>query len=172
MDLKIKNGKGVINVPLLEEKLGGVELPYLHVKKGDKTWYTPFIKNSKEKAINKAFFVKLKYKDEKYNLLQRLNLDGYEPPLKIGVITSENGFIRKSVEIKENQGTILFNKAKRLSIYGRCSGDLEKIKLIDLNYNDILMVVVINEFAFFLNYNTEEQKYEAIDINSLEFREE
>lgn len=122
--------------------------------------------------MNRIFNVKLKYKNEKYNLLQRTNIDGYEFPLNIGVITSENGFIRKSAEIKENQETILFNKAKRLSVYRSYSDNLEKIKLIDLDYDDILIVIVLGEQILFINYNTGEQKYEMIDINSLEFREE
>lgn len=172
MDLKIKRDNRNITIPLLEEKLRGVELPYLHVKKKDKTWYAPIVKNSSDDMISDIFNVKLKYKDEKYNLLEEIEFDGVKLPLNIGVITSENGFIRKSAEIKEYQGTILFNKAKRLSVYGRDLDDFKKTKLIDLNYDDIFLIINISNMAIVSNYNTGQNKNRYIDINSLEFREE
>lgn len=172
MDLKIKRDNRDITIPLLEEKLRGVELPYLHVKKGDKTWYAPIVKNSSADIMNDVFNVKLKYKDEKYNLLEEIECDGVKLPLNIGVITSENGFIRKSAEIKEYQENILFNKAKRLSVYGRYLDNLEKTKLIDLNYDDILLITNIPGMAMVSNYNTGQNESGYIDINNLEFREE
>lgn len=59
-----------------------------------------------------------------------------------------------------------------MNVYGKRLSDLGETKLIDLDYDDILMVVVMNEFAFLLNYNTGEQKYEMININSLKFEKE
>lgn len=165
MDLKIKkDNKDYSTTPLLEEKLRGVELPYLHVKKGDKTWYIPVVKNI-NKSIEHFLKFSIKYKGEEYKLLQI-----YENIDDIKVITLVNGEIHNtSISLSVN---IFFNKAKRLILYGWVRD--EETKLINVNYNDVLVIVYFLSDIKCTIYNltTGETVKTYVLRKDLEFREE
>lgn len=166
MDLKIKkDNKDYATIPLLEEKLGGVELPYLHVKKGDKTWYIPVVKNI-NKSIKRFLNISIKYKGEEYILLQ-----GYEDIDDIKVITLVNGEIHNS-NISYSPANIFFNKAKRLILYGWVRD--EETKLINVNYNDVLVIIYFLSDIECTIYNltTGETVKTYVRRRDLEFREE
>ena len=166
MDLKIKkDNKDYSTTPLLEEKLRGVELPYLHVKKGDKTWYIPVVKNI-NKSIKRFLKFSIKYKGEEYILLQ-----GYKDIDDIKVITLVNGEIHNS-NISYSSANIFFNKAKRLILYGWVRD--EETKLINVNYNDVLVIIYFLSDIECTIYNltTGETVKTYVRYRDLEFREE
>lgn len=166
MDLKTKNNNKYYSTTLLlEEKLRGVELPYLHVKKGDKTWYIPVVKNI-NKSIKRFLKFLIKYKGEEYILLQ-----GYQDIEDIKVITLVNGEIHNS-NISYSSVNIFFNKAKRLILYGWVRD--EETKLINVNYNDVLVIIYFLSDIECTIYNltTGETVKTYTRYRDLEFREE
>lgn len=166
MDLKIKkDNKDYSTTLLLEEKLRGVEIPYLYVKKGDKTWYIPVVKNI-NKSIKRFFNFLIKYKGEEYILLQ-----DYKYIDDIKVITFVNGKIHNS-NISDSSVNIFFNKAKRLILYGWVRD--EETKLINVNYNDVLVIIYFLSDIECTIYNltTGETVKNYVRRRDLEFREE
>lgn len=73
MKLNIKKGNEICTTPLLSEKLGGVELPYLHVKKGDKTWYAPLFKKTKYMKDEDVLPIVYTYKGQQYRAISNVD---------------------------------------------------------------------------------------------------
>lgn len=163
MQLKIKkDNKDYATISLLEEKLGGVELPYLHVKKDGKTYYLPMVKNNAPKWASKKIF-KVMYNGEKYSTLN------CESIKDIGVITLVDGKIHQSRDFRMGY-IIFFNKAKRLSLY---TTEENFKKLMDINYDDVITLFYIpRQNGFIVNLTTGETVYGGRSYRHLEFREE
>lgn len=145
MDLIFKiNNNREGSCRLLTEKLGGVELPYLHVKKGDKTWYIPLVKK------NKRYFIP--YYDD------------------IGVITLVDGKIHQSINFRI--GKLIFaNKATPLTLGVNVEGEYHK--LIKINYNDVVRISSTgNRNINFINFTTGNIETIHAFFDELEFREE
>lgn len=137
MDLRIKNSSdNDFIIPLLEEKLGGVELPYLHVKKGGKTWHAPFIKNTDTIELYKSELVimHLKYKETKYVMLRDLNY--------IGVAILKDNKLHLTTKLNRNGKTVIINKAEPLILYKviRENGIKKYTPVMDVNYDDVLYI--------------------------------
>ena len=148
-------------MPFINRKIGGVELPYLHVKKGDKTWYIPLVKNIHGSMKRSLRFM---YKDEEYVPLRCKRKE------EVGVITLVNGKIQQSLNFKDRL-SIFFNKAKRLALYNG-EGEYHK-KLMDINYDDILLMWYPAENSgSIINLTTGETMRDYTGYRYLEFREE
>lgn len=165
MNLKIKkDNEDYATIPLLEEKLGGVELPYLHVKKGDKTWYAPIIEKEKIDIPNDLSLINVNYKRELYTLLD------YTPI----ILTWENGRICRDNEIEIYGLTAVFNKAKQCSLYGDFQWKSGTEKLMEINFGDSLLISSVDQDDVEI-YNLTTKKLiknRGIRVYNLEFREE
>ena len=90
------------------------------------------------------------------------------------ILTWENGRIVQDEEIQDVNITIVFNKAKRCSLYGDFSWKSGVYKLMEINYGDILL---INSWdgnnVIIYNLTTKELiKNKGIRVYALEFRDE
>lgn len=163
MELKFRKNDGrKFSANLLLEKIGGVSLPYLHVKKDGKTYYLPMFKNIHK---SQSCSLKIMYKGEKYS-----TLSGIESIQQIGVITLVDGKIHQSRDF--NVGYMVFlNKAKRLALYDGNRGNHKK--LMDINYDDVITLFHIPyQSGIITNLMTGATAYNHYSYRYLEFREE
>ena len=90
------------------------------------------------------------------------------------VLTWENGRICQDDEIQNVNITIVFNKAKRCSLYGNFSWKKGVYKLMEINYCDVLLINSWDDNNVVIyNLTTKELiKNKGIRVYALEFRDE
>ena len=114
-------------------------------------------------TTNLNTIVNISYKGELYLLL-------FEHELM--TLTWSDGQINQD-NIYDYDIVVVFNKAKQCSLYGYTQNSQVKSKLMDINYNDILLINVVNEEnTMIYNLTTKERIEKYIRKDSLEFREE
>lgn len=170
MILKFRKNDGYeFKTSLLPEKIEGVSLPYLHVKKDGKTYYLPMIKSDVPEIMGLLFSgresirFKFIYKGKEYFSLSRNGIKN------MGVITLVNGEIHQSISFKV--GRTFFNKAKRLALYDSDGEDHKK--LMDINYDDVIYIWhTFSSKPKIVNLTTGETVTDYRGYKYLEFREE
>lgn len=153
MDLKIKSNNNDITIPLLEEKLGGVELPYLHVKKGDKTWYIPCFKTTGISEYQQIKFIMyLKYKEAKYGILREWDYMG------VAILKDEK--LHLTTKLNRDGKTVIINKAEPLLLCRviKENGQKKYRPVMEVNYGDILWIYRENRFrgTYIVNFTQNE----------------
>lgn len=90
------------------------------------------------------------------------------------ILTWKNGRICRDNEIEIYGLTVVFNKAKRCSLYGKFQREKKLSKLMEINYGDTLLVNSLkSDNVGIYNLTTKKLiKNRGIDVHQLEFREE
>lgn len=170
MKLKFRKNDGYeFGSRLLPEKIEGVSLPYLHVKKDGKTYYLPMIESDAPEIMGRLFSGREKtrfkfiYKGKEYFPLLCRKME------EIGVITLVNGEIHQSINFKYR--CTFFNKAKQLALYD--GNEEPHKKLMDINYDDVIYLWhTMSSKPKIVNLTTGETVTDYSGYKYLEFKEE